>query len=135
MLTFDYVTLSIPWICLRPGLSTFAGFAPLRRKRGSGQVATFLAIVSDQAKYYRGRGVALPCFVHSTARFGGGDLRFNHFLRIPVVPQSLGLYLAELETSLRNRKIQTALRLGLLPCLAAAAALKQRAIGSVKGVW
>ena len=71
----------------------------------------------------------------STARFGGSDLTFRGFLRVPIVPHSLELYAAEVMKFLRNGELRSVLRLGLLPGLATAAALGQQILGSDKGVW
>jgi hypothetical protein len=98
-------------------------------------VATFLTIVSDYVRGYRGNGLHLPRAVTSTARFGGSDLRFRGFLRIPILPHSLGLYAAEVLKFLRNGELRGLLRLGLLPGLATAAALGEQVSGSDKGVW
>ena len=98
-------------------------------------VATFLAIVSDYVSRYRGSDFDLPHLVTSTARFGGSDLSFHRFLRIPIVPHSFGLYAAEVLELLRNGELRSLLRLGLLPGLATAAALGQQISGSDKGIW
>src|ERR1700691_2508370 len=56
-------------------------------------VASYLAIVSDYLKHYRGIGLDLPPFVRVAARFGGNDVFFSRgFLRIPIMPQSAKLY-------------------------------------------
>ena len=47
-------------------------------------VATYLAIVSDYVKQYRGFGIDLPEFVKASARFGGEEIYFGKdFLRVP----------------------------------------------------
>ncbi len=99
-------------------------------------LATYLVIVSDYVKAYRGVGVSLPSWVQSAARFGGDQLCFRrNWLRIPLVPQSAGLYAAEWKNLLWQGDIRNALRLSLLPGLATAAALGQKITGSDKGIW
>lgn len=99
-------------------------------------VATYLMIVSDYAKKYRGTGLRLPRFVEAAARFGGGEIYFrNDFLRVPIMPQSAGLYGLQLRGLLRRRELQSSARLGLLPWLATAAAVGQKITGSDKGIW
>jgi hypothetical protein len=99
-------------------------------------VATYLAIVSDYLKHYRGTGIDLPAFVKVSARFGGDELHFvRGFLRIPIMPQSAKLYGAQLTTLLLHRELKNSVRLSLLPCLATAAAVGQKITGSDKGIW
>jgi hypothetical protein len=99
-------------------------------------VASYLAIVSDYLKHYRGEGLDLPAFVRASARFGGDELRFiRGFLRIPIMPQSAKLYGSQLTTLLLNRELKNSVRLSLLPCLATAAAVGQKITGSDKGIW
>jgi hypothetical protein len=98
--------------------------------------ATYLAIVSDYVQRFRGKGLDLPVFVRESARFGGDDVYFaRDFLRVPIVPQSAGLYRTQLAEMLRRRELRGGARLGLLPWLATAAALGQKMTGSDKGVW
>ncbi len=99
-------------------------------------VASYLAIVSDYLKYYRGQGLDLPPFVRVSARFGGDEIHFGRgFLRIPIMPQSAKLYGSQLTTLLLNRELRNSVRLSLLPCLATAAAVGQKITGSDKGIW
>ena len=99
-------------------------------------VASYLAIVSDYLKHYRGQGLDLPGFVRDSARFGGEEIHFGRgFLRIPIMPQSAKLYGSQLTTLLRNRELKNSVRLSLLPCLATAAAVGQKITGSDKGIW
>jgi len=99
-------------------------------------VATFLVIASDYAKAYRGRGLDLPYDVRSSARFGGAQIYFGRgFLRIPILPHSAKLYASQLTTLLRNGELRSTVRLGLLPCLATAAAVGYKITGSDKGIW
>jgi hypothetical protein len=99
-------------------------------------VATYLAIVSDYLKHYRGTGLDLPAFVRDSARFGGDEIHFGRgFLRVPIMPQSARLYGSQLTTLLLNRELKSSVRLSLLPCLATAAAVGQKITGSDKGIW
>lgn len=99
-------------------------------------VATYMAIVSDYLKQYRGFGLDLPQFVVSAARFGGEQVYFaKEFLRVPIMPQSASLYRAQLSNMLRRRELQSSARLGLLPWLATAAFVGQKITGSDKGIW
>jgi len=99
-------------------------------------VASYLAIVSDYLKHYRGEGLDLPAFVRIAARFGGDQIHFSRgFLRIPIMPQSAKLYGSQLTTLLLNRELKNSVRLSLLPCLATAAAVGQKITGSDKGIW
>jgi hypothetical protein len=99
-------------------------------------VATYLAIVSDYVKRYRGEGIDLPCWLTSAARFGGEQIGFRrNWLRIPIVPHSVRLYAAEWKHLFLNGQICNTLRLSLLPGLASAAALQQKLTGSDKGIW
>jgi hypothetical protein len=99
-------------------------------------LATYLVIVSDYVKFYRGQGLALPELVTSAARFGGEKVFFRaNFLRIPLLPHSAKLYASELTRLLLNGEIRNSLRLSLLPGLATAAALEFKLTGSDKGIW
>jgi hypothetical protein len=99
-------------------------------------VATYLAIVSDYVKHYRGADLYLPPFVRSAARFGGDLVYYNReFLRVPIMPQSAKLYGAQFAGLLRKLQLQNCARLSLLPWLATAAVVGQRITGSDKGIW
>jgi hypothetical protein len=99
-------------------------------------VATYLVIVSDYVRHYRGDGLDLPSFVRASAQFGGDKLTFRRdFLRVPILPESASLYAAQLKTLLRNRELMSSARLSLLPYLATAAAVGQKITGSDKGIW
>jgi hypothetical protein len=99
-------------------------------------IATYLNVISDYVKQYRGEGISLPTFVRSAARFGGDQIYFRkNFLRVPIVPHSASLYAAELMKLLVNGEIANTLRLSLLPALATAAALELKLTGSDKGIW
>jgi hypothetical protein len=99
-------------------------------------VATYLRIVSDYVKNYRGSGLNLPRFVAEEARFGGTQIYFNKdFLRIPILPQSAKLYGMQLAGLMRRRDFDSGARLSLLPWLATAAVVGQKITGSDKGIW
>ncbi len=99
-------------------------------------VATYMVIVSDYVKSYRGWGLDLPWFVRDTARFGGDQIFFNKdFLRVPIMPQSAKLYGRQLAGLVRRREIHSGARLSLLPWLATAAVVGQKITGSDKGIW
>jgi hypothetical protein len=99
-------------------------------------VATYLVIVSDYVQKYRGAGLDLPRFVIAEARFGGDQVYYaKEFLRVPIMPQSVKLYGAQLAGLLRKRELQNGARLSLLPWLATAAAVGQKITGSDKGIW
>ncbi len=99
-------------------------------------LATYLVIVSEYVKSYRGEGILLPAFVTRAARFGNERVSFRRkYLRIPIFPQAAGLYVSEWERLLRNGELQNTLRLSLLPGLAAAAAVEMKLTGSDKGIW
>lgn len=99
-------------------------------------VATYLVIVSDYVKKYRGAGLDLPQLVITAARFGGKDVYYSReFLRVPIMPHSAKLYGAQLAGLLRRRELLNGARLSVLPCLATAALVGQRITGSDKGIW
>jgi hypothetical protein len=99
-------------------------------------VATYLVIVSDYVRQYRGTDLGLPNSVRSAARFGGELVYFRRdFLRVPILPQSAGLYRTQLSELLRKRELHSSARLGLLPWLATAAAVGHKLTGSDKGIW
>ncbi len=98
--------------------------------------ATYLRIVSDYVASYRGTGLDLPRFVVRAGRFGGEDVFYDRgFLRVPIMPQSAGLYRSQLAHLLGRGELHNGVRLSLLPWLATAAAAKQRFTGSDKGIW
>lgn len=99
-------------------------------------VATYLAIVSDYAQCYRGRGINLPDFVRRSARFGGEQVYYSKsFLRVPIMPQSARLYGSQLAGIIGRGEIHNGARLSLLPWLATAAVVGQKLTGSDKGIW
>ena len=99
-------------------------------------VATYLAIISDYVRRYRGSGIDLPRMVLTAVRFGGDAIYFARgFLRIPILPQSASLYGSQLAGILRRRELMNGARLFLLPCLATAALIGEKITGSDKGIW
>ncbi len=115
-------------------------FEDLRTLAGSASIwkgmATYLVIVSDYVKRYRGSGLNLPRFVIDSARFGGDEIYYGRgFLRVPIMPQSAGLYGLQLADVLGRGQLHSGARLSLLPWLATAAAVRQKLTGSDKGIW
>jgi hypothetical protein len=99
-------------------------------------IATYLTIVSDYVRAYRGSGIPLSGVVTRSAKFGVDQVCFRRdFLRVPILPHSLRLYVAELKNLFLRGDLRNGLRLSLLPCLATAAALEQKITGSDKGIW
>jgi hypothetical protein len=98
--------------------------------------ATYLAIVSDYVKSYRGTAVALPRMVTDSARFGGDAVYYGRgFIRVPILPQSAKLYGTQIAGVLGKGELHAGARLSLLPWLATAAAVGMKITGSDKGVW
>ena len=99
-------------------------------------LATYLVTVSGYVKSYCGNDLPLPPLVTSAARFGNELVHFRRkFLRIPIFPQAAKLYASEWRRLVLNGELLSALRLSLLPGLAAAAALEFKLTGSDKGIW
>ena len=99
-------------------------------------VATYLTVVSDHVKQYRGTPLALPDFVLAAARFGGNEIKPRaRFLRVPVLPYGAALYTYQVTQAAARGDVPATFRLSLLPCLASAAAVAYKVTGSDKGVW
>jgi hypothetical protein len=99
-------------------------------------IATYLTIISDYVKAYRGSGAPLSSLVTESAKFSTDQVRFRRdFLRVSILPHSLRLYATELKNFFLRGDLRNCLRLSLLPCLATAAALEQKITGSDKGIW
>jgi hypothetical protein len=99
-------------------------------------VATYLAIISDYVRDYRGEPLNLPHFVLDAARFRGAEIYYDQgFLRVPLMPHSARLYGSELAHVLSRGELQNCARLSLLPLLGTAAMAAQRITGSDKGIW
>jgi len=98
--------------------------------------ATFLSIVSDYVGAHRVKGLVLPSFVRLAARFGGDQLSFkNGFLRVPIMPHSVKLFVSELRRLAFSGDVRGTARLSLFPGLAAAAAIGYKLTGDDKGIW
>ena len=99
-------------------------------------VATYLKIVCDYVREYRGDAPELPPGVLAAARFGG-EVIFarGKFLRVPVVPNGAELYTRQITDTAFRGDVPATLRLSLLPYLASAAAVAFRITGSDKGIW
>jgi hypothetical protein len=99
-------------------------------------LASYLVVVGEYVESYSGEAPALPSAVREAASLGNEHLSYKRkFLRIPIFPQALGFYAAEWRKLLSRGELQNALRLSLLPGLAAAAALQFKIAGNDKGIW
>jgi hypothetical protein len=99
-------------------------------------VASFLRIVSDYVKQYRGTGLSLPANVIADATLGGDQVYTRaRFLRVPLMPYGARLYTRQLTETAFRGDVPATLRLSLLPPLASAAAVAFRITGSDKGIW
>jgi len=115
-------------------------FAELKKAADLGHiwpgVATYLKIVCDYVRGYRGDAPELPKPVLATARFGGNVIFARGlFLRIPILPNGADLYTRQLTGTAVRGDVPATLRLSLLPYLATAAAVAFRITGSDKGIW
>ena len=115
-------------------------FSELRRAAELGGiwhgVATYLKIVCDYVKTYRGSAPQLPQEVLRAAQFGGETVYVGgRFIRIPVVPNGAKLYTRQVTNAALRGDVPATLRLSLLPPLASAAAVAYKITGSDKGVW
>jgi hypothetical protein len=119
------------------GMIDYADLRSAARKAGIWKgVATYLQIVSDFVKSYRGRGLELPHLVTSDVQFDGSEVYYARgFVRVPIMPQSARLYTSQLAGVLGKGKLQNGARLSLLPWLATAAVVGQKLTGSDKGIW
>jgi hypothetical protein len=99
-------------------------------------VATYLKIVSDYVREYRGTAPELPRSVLAGARFGGEVIFVrDKFLRVPVMPNGADLYTRQVTSTALRGDVPATLRLSLLPYLASAAAVAYKFTGSDKGIW
>lgn len=99
-------------------------------------VASFLKIVSDYLKQYRGTGLDLPPQVLASSTVDGNKLHTKErFLRMPLMPYGAKLYTRQLTETAFRGDVPATLRLSLLPPLASAAAVAFKITGSDKGVW
>ena len=99
-------------------------------------VASFLNIISEYVKQYRGSGLNLPPEVLADATLHVDKMYTRaRFLRIPILPYAARLYARQLTETAFRGNVPATLRLSLLPPLASAAAVAFRITGSDKGVW
>ena len=99
-------------------------------------VASFLNIISEYVKQYRGSGLNLPAEVIADATLHVDKMYTRaRFLRIPILPYAARLYARQLTETAFRGNVPATLRLSLLPPLASAAAVAFRITGSDKGVW
>ena len=99
-------------------------------------VASYLQIVSDFVKRFRGHGLTLPEMVTNAARVNGNDVFVRKdFLRVPILPKGATLYTEQVTRTALNGDVPATFRLGLLPYLASAAAISYKLTGSDKGIW
>jgi len=99
-------------------------------------VCSYLRIVCDYVKQYRGVGFALPDEVLAAAPFGGEKVFIKgRFLRVPIMPQGADLYTRQVTSAAFRGDVPATFRLTLLPPLASAAAVAFKFTGSDKGIW
>lgn len=99
-------------------------------------VASFLKIVSDYVKQYRGTGLNLPAPVLADATVNADKMYTRaRFLRLPIMPYGARLYTQQITQAAFRGNVPATFRLSLLPPLASAAAVAFRITGSDKGVW
>ncbi|MFZ0706988.1 MAG: hypothetical protein WAM71_15375, partial [Candidatus Korobacteraceae bacterium] len=115
-------------------------FFELRRAADVGGVwngvATYLKIVCDYVKKYRGSAPQLLPEVLQAAQFGGEAVYVGgRFLRVPIMPNGARLYARQVTQTAMRGDVPATLRLSLLPPLASAAAVAYRLTGSDKGIW
>lgn len=99
-------------------------------------VASFLNIVSEYVKQYRGSSLNLPRAVIAAASVGADKMYTRgRFLRLPIVPYGAKLFARQITHTALSGDVPATLRLSLLPPLASAAAVASKITGSDKGVW
>lgn len=99
-------------------------------------VATYLRIISEYLRDYRGTGLELPKEVLISARFGADKLSARgRFLYLPVLPHGFALYANQLAHLARSGNVSGTARLSLLPPLATVAALAYAVAGSSDRIW
>src|SRR5437016_67187 len=99
-------------------------------------VATFLNIVSEYVKQYRGAGLNIPSEVIAAAAVGADKIYTRaRFLRLPVIPYAARLYTRQITEAAFRGNVPATFRLSLLPPLASAAIVAFKLTGSDKGVW
>lgn len=99
-------------------------------------VCSYLKIVNDYVKQYRGTGLPLPPEVMNTAPFGGEKVYVRgKFIRVPIMPEGATLYTEQVTRTAMRGDVPATFRLSLLPYLATAAAISFKMTGSDKGIW
>jgi hypothetical protein len=99
-------------------------------------VCSYLKIVNDYVKQYRGTDLPLPMRVRDEAPFGGEKTYVRgKFIRVPIMPQGATLYTAQVTHTALRGDVPATFRLSLLPYLATAAAISFKMTGSDKGIW
>lgn len=99
-------------------------------------VCSYLRIVSDYVKQYRGIGLSLPNEILCAAPFGGEKVFVKgRFIRVPIMPQGADLYTRQVTSAAFRGDVPATFRLSLLPPLASAAAVAFKITGSDKGIW
>ena len=99
-------------------------FAELKKAADMGAiwpgVATYLRIVCDYVREYRGSAPELPEEVLAAARFGGEVIHARgKFLRVPIMPNGADLYTRQVTYTALRGDVPATLRLSLasLPCI------------------
>jgi len=99
-------------------------------------VASFLNIVSQYVRQYRGTPLDLPAVIGTDAALGADQMYTkSRFLRVPLMPYGAKLYTRQLTQTAIRGNVAGTFRLSLLPPLASAAAVAFRITGSDKGIW
>ena len=99
-------------------------------------VATYLTLVADYVKKYRGDGLELPEYVIESASFGA-DSTFvrGKFFTFPILPYGLALYIRQLRHAAQRGDIPGTARLSLVPPLASIGALAYAVTGNSGRIW
>lgn len=98
-------------------------------------VATYLRIVTEFVRHYRGVAYELPSSVLASARFGMDEVFVRGvWLRVPV-RHAAQLYGRQMGSMAIRRDLRGVFRLSLLPPLASAAHLTYKITGDPKGIW
>jgi hypothetical protein len=99
-------------------------------------VATYLKLVCDYVRRYRGISPALSPEVAHDAVFTGDVLTVRDcFIRVPIMPYGAQLYTRQVTKTALRGDVPATFRLTLLPPLASVAAVAYKLTGSDKGIW
>lgn len=114
-------------------------FAELRSAADTGGiwpgVATYLRIVTEYVRFFRGTAYELPSEVLAASRFGKNQVFVRGvWLRVPV-RRAARLYGRQVCQMANRRDLYGLLRLSLLPPLASAARLSYMLTGNPSGIW